>query len=60
MTTKQAMTDIDRVGLFRVGQFTIPVIILDTKEAYGTTRYLVAPTHGDGQTWTTQRPTEPI
>jgi hypothetical protein len=52
MTTKEAMQLIDKVGLLRESRgMRYLVRISDVKERYGSTRFLVSPTAGDGEVW---------
>jgi hypothetical protein len=38
-------------GQLRVGDMIVSVMILDVRERYGRTDYLVTPRSGDGQQW---------
>lgn len=44
---------IGRTGIVRTGAFTVRVTVLDVKQAYGETRYEVAPLEGSGVAWVT-------
>lgn len=44
--------DIGKEGTIEEGNFTFRVRILDVKQSYGRTRWLVTPVAGSGEAWT--------
>jgi hypothetical protein len=38
-------------ALLRIEAFSVGVKVMDAKQAYGNTRYLVTPTNGQGEAW---------
>jgi hypothetical protein len=38
-------------AFLRVEAFSVAVEVMDAKQAYGNTRYLVKPTNGTGEAW---------
>ncbi len=57
MLEAKSITDlaalVGRRGRARVGAFHVDVRVLDVKQAYGETRYLVEPIAGEGVAWVT-------
>ena len=51
MTTASVMHLIGQQRTIDCGSLTIDVTILDVKQSYGRTRYLVAPIAGHGSQW---------
>ena len=55
MTARALSALSGRRGLMRVrmtaGALRFPVRVVDVKQAYGCTRYLVAPVAGEGEAW---------
>lgn len=51
MNVKELAETIGKTVNIRVEDFTIPVTIVDVKQSYGRTRYLVKPVSGAGIVW---------
>ena len=51
MTTKSSLQMIGRIGTIQDGGLVYQVTIVDVKESYGRTRYLVTPVAGQGEDW---------
>ena len=51
MTTKSSLQMIGRIGTVKDGALVYQVTIVDVKESYGRTRYLVTPVAGSGEDW---------
>ena len=49
---KEHMPDIGKTGKVFEGNLVFRVKILDVKQSYGKTRWLVSPLEGSGQEWT--------
>ena len=51
MTHNETSKVIGRVGQVDAAGLTVDVTVVDAKQAYGVTRYLVIPVAGQGSTW---------
>ena len=51
MTTLESQKIIGARALLRVEAFSVMVEVMDVKQAYGNTRYLVEPIGGHGEAW---------
>ena len=51
MTIAEMAKVIGSLAMLRIEGFQVQVEILDVKQAYGNTRYLVMPTNGAGSAW---------
>lgn len=51
MTTKQLMPAIGCEATLSVESFSLRVVVRDSKQAYGRTRYQVEPVAGSGRQW---------
>ena len=51
MNAKELGERIGSIASLRVESFEMAVNVLDAKQAYGNTRYLVTPRNGGGQAW---------
>ena len=49
---REHLKDINKVGVIEKGGLVFQVRILDAKQSYGRTRWLVTPLAGSGQEWT--------
>lgn len=55
MSIKELAQNIGKEGTILLSNMRVSVRILDVKQAYGNTRYLVTPLEGIGQTWVDER-----
>ena len=55
MSIKELAQNIGKEGTILLSSMRVSVRILDVKQAYGNTRYLVTPLEGIGQTWVDER-----
>lgn len=51
MTAREAKNLLGKVGALTMGDLTVDVEILDVREVFGRTDFLVTPVAGSGQTW---------
>lgn len=51
MSVQELAQSIGKTVNIRVEDFTIPVQVVDVKQSYGRTRYLVKPVSGSGTVW---------
>lgn len=51
MTTTQAQELIGKTATISYGSISFLVVVLDTKQAWGETLYLIEPVSGYGKTW---------
>ena len=51
MTSRELLRLLDKEGTLSLGEFTIPVRILDARENFGRVDVLVEPITGEGQAW---------
>lgn len=51
MTMLESQKIIGARALLRVEAFSVMVEVMDVKQAYGNTRYLVQPVNGHGEAW---------
>ena len=51
MSTLESQKIIGARALLRVEAFSVMVEVMDVKQAYGNTRYLVEPIGGHGEAW---------
>lgn len=51
MTIKEMYLSIGQTGLLDLEGFKVPAKILDVKQAFGNTRFLVTVINGEGEKW---------
>ena len=51
MSIREAAKLIDKEATYRVGEFAIPVRIVDFKNSYGRDKVQITPIHGSGEQW---------
>jgi|ERR1700676_2143627 len=51
MSTLTLSQSIGKLGTINQGGLTVDVTVLDAKQAYGCTRFLVSPVAGSGEVW---------
>lgn len=54
MTVAEAAQLLGRTGTIRQAGLTVGVTVIDVKQSYGRTRYLVSPLAGKGEIWVEQ------
>lgn len=51
MTTLELSAPIGKTVMVRMQEFSVPCVILDTKESWGRVRFQVTPLDGEGVAW---------